>query len=385
MSKHDDKTTLDSDVPFDVDTPDETPVAEGETELDLHATYGLPDDWSQEKAQAWLEGADLDQPLKTETGVMVYDPERATKPMADWSTEELLAQLKGELQKVPEKLSYAAIKEYKRRSTDIDPAWDNGQILAFYRQGTVPPKTASGVWVTDVTRAQRKPADWTNQELHAWTQGEIKALGASSDAKLARELNRRFDLKAKDESVETVLKTYQYRLEQAEDTRQQADQLEESAPSTGQSTTAKTPTGALSPMSLSFIQSTLKRYVEDVRPGRPVPESVGGNAQRQLENLFSYVLRLEGPALLEALDAIKAVVKAHRDDVFSPSSAYRFVHLLKGDHKARQRHVNFIELFRIVTDPQARVLKKQTDIQGMLRGQPANRQDSLYDYFRNYA
>jgi hypothetical protein len=221
-------------------------------------------------------------------------------------------------------------------------------------------------WVNDVTRKSRPASDWSNRELEAWAAGEIKPHGLATPAHLAKALKDRMSLTVTSTSPEAVIDNYQKEIV---------------ARKNEHITIANK---GLTDMNTSYIDNVLERYVKITAPGQYLSDETGGRAQRELENLFQYVMKLEGPALLQGMDKIKVFINKHRDDVFSATNAYRFVHLLKGDKRAQRRHVNFIELFHVVTDAN-KARRKQTDIKHMLREHPPLKQNILHDYFRNYA
>lgn len=358
-------------------TTDETITGE-EQPQSLHDQYDLPESWTQEQAEQWVARVNVDEPTRKDDGVFYFDPTRAGKAVQDWCTEELLAYLKGELVDVGQGKRAQLIREYARREP-LEAAWSDEEVLAYHREGVVPPKTSSGVWERDVTRRTRKAADWTDAELDAWAKGEIQAVGVVTDAHLAKELHQRFRLPGYDDSVATVIKRY---------THQVATPVAEPIPApTVHAKTAPPPpvaVGALTAANVGFIDGTLAQYAKVMAPGRPISEDTGGAQQRALENLFVYVLRLEGQALLEALERIKHFIHQHREGVFSPSYAYRFVHLLKGERRNQHRHVNLIELFLVVTHPLT-AKRQQVDVRLMLAGVPTDKQEALVEYFTRYA
>jgi len=302
------------------------------------------------------------------------------RPLKEWETVDLLAFLKGELSGVPTQVTPGVIKEYARRES-LEAAWSDAEVLAFYREGKTPPQTKNGVYVNDVTRPNRFPGEWSDEELSAWTSGEIAPKGKANEPKLAAELVRRFDLAGPATDVPAVLKQYRHKTNPAPVPAPAAPAVENKPVV---EPVAAQPPGALTALNVSFIDTTLERYVKAVALSRQVGDEEGGAAQRQLDGLFSYVLRLEGKALKDGLDRVKRTIAHHRDGVFNPSNAYRFVHHLKGNTRHQAQHVNLIELFVIISGGnEAR--KKQVDIRHMLSGLPNVQAEMLTDYFKNHA
>jgi len=356
---------------------------EAEMLAQAREAFDIPEAWTDNQLKQWLNQPVGDKRgVQTEAGIFRHDPTRAQRKPNAWPTEELLAALKGELDDVSGKRMAELIAEYRRRET-LEAAWSDQQVLDYFRKDITPEKTSYGAWVYDRTRQQRQAQEWTTEELLSWAEGELKASGKANDTKLALELKKRHSLKTEDNSVEAILAAYNHQFgDTEEDTT--TPEAEQEVP---QQRAQPTPThnGALTEMNLSFIDGVLDRYTDAVATNSIVGDATGGKAQRELDNLFSYVTRLDGPAMAEALDKIKQRIIKERNGVFSPSNAYRFVHLLKGDRKHQQRHVNLIELFLIVTDRNASSRRKQVDIRHMLSGFSPAVTERLADYFQNYA
>jgi hypothetical protein len=326
------------------------------------------------------------EPAKTEDGVVINDPERSKRKLADWDTVELVAYLKGQLEGVPKNRLPGVVKEYRRRE-NLPTAWSDEEVVNYFQQGIEPEQTTNGVWKNDVTRAQRNVGDWSDEELVAWAHGEIEPKGKATVAKLTRELATRYKLSASPSDTKAVLKQFHHQHSD----KQQSDNesvIETQATAEVETKPAAAPVaeavGALTAMNVSFIDNTLERYAQTVGLNQQVSETDGGVVQRALEGLFQYVMRLEGKALKEGLDRVKVFINEHRDDVFNPSNAYRFVHLLKGSPKYQVQHVNLIELFLMAGDRnQAR--RQQVDMRHMLKDVPNDKIESLVDYFKNHA
>ena len=357
--------------------PEQSPVEQA------RETFALPSDWTDNQVTQWLKTMENEQEATTEDGVFRFDPTRAQRKPADWDTSELRAYLNGELIGVSNKRRSELVNEYRRRES-LEDAWSDQQVLDYFQKGITPEQTSYGAWVYDRTRPQRQAQDWSTEELMSWAEGELKAVGKTTDIKLAIELKKRLSLNVEADTVEAVMKAYKA-AQEAEATQAEPTPADENEGLLERAESTSTYNGALTEMNLSFIEGVLDRYVAAVAPGKQITEAEGGKAQRDLDNLFNYVMRLEGPALPEALDMIKRRVVKEREGVFSPSYAYRFTHLLKGDRKAQQRHVNLIELFLIITDRNAGAKRKQIDIRHMLSGYSPAVSDRLTDYFKNYA
>lgn len=345
---------------------------------DLRETYAMPDDWTDGDVHQWRNWHQRQSNPKIrlrgpeDRHYWVYDPTRDTKAMGDWDDHEILLWLQGDLAN-PGNVELARIADEARRRFDIPLAWSNKQVLTYYRKGIRPKQTLNGVWVEDVARAQRSAGEWTNTELEAWLNQEIRAGGqTSNDARLAQEAKKRFRLSADGTSPQSVRHAYRNLSTQVT--------VEEDPQETPQRSASK----ELPVLKSSFIESTLSRYASEVAPRRPVTHTQGVRAQKALDRVFEYALRQEGSEFLASMEMIKSFFKEHRDGLFSPTFAYRFTRDLPGSRRTRQNHLNLIELFLIVTDP-AQARRKQADLSRLVTGFSNQRATLLLDYFRHYA
>lgn len=329
--------------------------------------YPFLNEWSEQQVEEWIAyNADKRSPyVNPQSEVLVYDPTRKDRPVGEWSTEELRALIKGQLHRVERRDEH--IEEFRRRESVVD-AWSNHEVVEYYQKGIEPRKAGTGVWVRDRTRDQRAPNSWSNAELEAWAMGEIKPHSQADSVQLAQVLKERLSLPNAGNDVDSILASYK------------KSRQRETAVATAQMSTAN---GALTPMNEAYISDTLKRYINEVKPGRAVSETAGGRAQRILDGVFAYTLKLEGAKLKAGLDLIRRHIKENRDGAFSSSYAFRFVHLLKGDAVSRRRHTNFIRLFQICTDDN-KGRRQQTDIPSMLADHPESIRPMLIDYFQNH-
>lgn len=341
---------------------EETPKSHTET---LRELYPFMATWTDNQVQAWYQVME-DKPSAyvADSEVLVFDPLRAQRSAADWSTDELEAYLRGELLAVKDQRRVELVREFRKRAP-IDAAWSDSEVFEFYRRGTTPAKTTTGAWVNDVTREQRHLDSWSNAEVEAWINDEIKANVDS--AKMIAQINDRFDMSlATNKAKHDVKRAFAERDAEVKNIESKSTQ------------------GSLTPMNEDFITTRLKQYYEMTKPGIVVDDATGGKAQRMLDGVFNYVFQLKGPALLEGLNRILEFVRTHRKDVFGPSHAHRFTDMIKGNEAQQRRHINTIELFVAVTDP-VKARRKQLDVKAMLKDHPAAIQESLADYFMNYA
>lgn len=353
------------DTQDDTAASDDYVVEEVSEEDQAREDYGLLDSWTNDDVRWWLSEANRD---KIKSGdAFIADPTRKDRAVQDWSADELQAYVLGELSHVNPKRFDDIISEFRRRIQD-EPAWTNRELVTYLRDGVEPPMTSNGVWVNDQTRIHRDVHEWSKEELEAWAAGEIDAKGKATPAKLSKALKEQVYIPGNynDTDPSSVAKAYR-------------DHVVD-----GISPVHATTDETIMAMKKNHITDTIDRYARAVKPGRAVSEKEGGAAQRELDALIHYILRMDGQQLAAGLEEFKKCVSQHADTVFAPSYAHRFVHMIKGDRARREFHVNFIELMVIVaTKP--KVARRQVDIRHMLKSVRADMQDRLVDYFTNYA
>lgn len=350
------------------ETAEEEKPAEKSFEDAIREQFPFAKDWSDAEVQSWHKVmANKKSPYVDEDdqSVLVFDPKRINRKVVDWPTADIEAFLQGKLLHVSDQRRKDLVEEFKRR-VSVDAAWSDHDILDYYRTGKEPAKTENGVWVRDVTRDKRQPSSWTDDELVAWAMEEIKSDIVSQ--KLVEEINRRFDLSIPNGTTDRrmVKKAVIERNDRLSSVEQKVTE------------------GQLTKMNKSHIETVLDRYCEAVALGQEITDAAAYRAQNSLEALFVYVTNLDGQAMVDGLDLIKKCVKEHRKDVFSPSNAHRFTQMVKGDAKVKRRHINFIELFIVVTDTN-KGRRKQVDFKLLLRDFSPATMERLHDYFVNYA
>ena len=311
-----------------------------------------------------------------------------------WTTELLFAVLKGQI-RFPETDLKHAIIVYRQR-VEIPSAWNDQQVVAFIRSGEEPKKTSNGVWVIDVTRASRAPADWSTAELEAWALGEIQAGGKSTDNGVAIELKARLKLGG-EQSPKAVRKAYRALksasvavggasasqpvvVPYAED---ESEQLQQAKAVVAQIEKVE----GLTSMNVAFIDDGLAKYIEAVQPNKQISEEAALRAQNALDVTFQYIIGLEDPkAMVTALERLKVGFKKQmeRGGVFDANNVFRFTHLMRSDNKRQQRHKDLLELFRIYFSD-AKEARKQVDLRILLQYQPADKAELLVEYFTKIA
>ncbi len=313
-----------------------------------------------------------------------------------WTPELLLAILKGQIRFPESDLKHVIIVH--RQRVELPAAWSDKQVVEFVRSGQEPKKTTTDVWVTDVTRAGRVPADWATAELEAWALNEIQAGGKSHDNGLAIELKARLKLSCEDKpkavriaykqlksaqvSVSTVGAPEATVIQPLLDGEAGSEQLQHALAATAQIEKVE----GLTSMNVAFIDDGLNKYVEATQPNKPISEAAALQAQNALDTLFQYAVRLEPQAMVAALERIKVTFKREmeRGGVFDANNVYRFTHMMRSDNKRQQRHIGLLELFRIFFS-EAKGARKQVDVRILLQFQEPEKIDQLVEYFTRVA
>lgn len=312
----------------------------------------------------------------------------------DWTTEQLLMGICGELEGVPESRAKELVKVYRQRE-ELPVAWTHNQAITYLRSGEEPAKTSTGAWLVDVTRAERTADEWTTAELEAWARGEIQTGGRTHPNGVALELKARLKLKAED-NADSVRKAYKA-LHSDKVTVGGAEASQpvkvKAAPNTSeQLQTAKAVVAqiehvkGLTPMNVSFIDDVLARYIDTVKPGKMISDSMGMKAQNELDTMLQYVISLDAQGILAGMERIKPEFKKQmaKGGVFEASNVFRFTHLMRTENNRAARHIGLLEAMRVFFSD-VKEARKQVDLRSLLQFQPVDKIDVLVEYFTTRA
>ena len=310
-----------------------TPKDEAVTKA--RAAYWLPSTWTDAQVKDWYNTADHNE-LRTDRGNWIYDPTRNSRPVVQWEFGEIEDWVEGRLALTTndENVQASIIARYVDR-LQLSKEWTDSQVLAYVRTGEKPATTQDGILLVSKERATRKAENWTEAELVAWVNGQIASTDKATDACLAHEVKRRFDLPEAASTVEEIKAAQKQGLRRAVYT--------------------STPNG-LTPEIASAIQDELNYYYEAVCPGKWVNETSGLQAQNRLDSLFSYVGRLEGIQFVAGMDMIRDFVQQYRYTLFSDDYAFRFVHLLP---RNTRKHNALVTAFQIITSTTPNFIRQQ--------------------------
>lgn len=357
----------------------------GDKEFDYagyRITESIPESWTDDDIDQWIAAAGYTKG-HTEFGVIVVDPTRKRRPIATWGIDEIQAAFAGELPDVDESQHGDLAKAYRSQES-VEPAWSLRELIDWLVQGLEPAKTTNGAWRNDVTRARRLAQDWSTQELIAWANGEIRAAGETTDAKVASELNKRLDLGVNTNSPTDVIRVYKKTLSNSV-------QVIGEQPTAPTSTTLQPeqpqsvaiPLG-LTKMNVAYLKTQTERYLAACKPGVPITPEKGIKEQRQLDNLFRYILKLDDPAGFgAALTYLRDFYAANRLGLFEPTYALRFTGGLRAEGYLQETHVNLLTILQAYTNPD-KASRKQIDLAYLLRNFPIDRQAWLIEFFQKY-
>ena len=347
-------------------------------------SHGIPDTWTDEHIDGWIAtGGNV--VVHTERGSIVADPTRKEREISTWPLSEIQDAFEGKLDGVDEG-QYGALAKAYRQLAPVDAAWSVRDLIDFLTQGLEPSKTTNGAWRNDVTRARRPAQDWTTQELVAWALGEIRAVGETTDQKVAIELNKRLDLCSQTNKPEDVIRTYrkmQSNSVKVVGVQPTAVTPEATLPEAEPETETPIPQG-LSAMNVAYLKTQTERYLKACKPGTPISGEIGAKEQKELDNLFRYILKLEDPqGFGSALSYFRDFYKANRNGLFDPQYAFRFTGSLRTDGDVQETHINLLNIFHVFTD-ENKAARKQIDLPFLLRKFPSVKQAWLLEFFQRY-
>lgn len=359
------------------------PVAEPEFDYAAYCLqHSIPEGWTHDNIDQWIAAGGYNSGT-TENDNFVIDPTRKSRAISTWPVSELVDGLKDRLDGIDEGNFGELAKAYRQLET-VDPAWSITSLIDFVRQGLEPSKTSNGAWREDVTRARRLASEWTTQELIAWALGEIRALGATTDITVAKELNERLDLGVHTGVPSDVIATY--RRTKNNDVKVVGEQPTAVTPvvTTPEVKTETVTLPGLTSMNAGYLKTQTERYLKACAPGTPINMEIGTTEQRQLDNLFRYILKLEDPvAFGSALTYFRDFYAKHRDGLFEPTYASRFTGTLRTDGFIQETHVNLLAILHVYTDPN-KAARKQIDLPYLLRNFPVDKQSLLLEFFQRY-
>ncbi|WDS62352.1 hypothetical protein [Pseudomonas phage D6] len=363
------------------DTSDQEPAFDY---AKFRTEHGVPDSWTDEHVDQWIAtGGNVI--AHTERGSVVSDPTRKDREISTWGVDEILDGFEGKLDGIGEN-QYSALAKAYRQLVAVDAAWSVRDLIDFLTQGLEPAKTSNGAWRNDVTRARRTAAEWTTQELVAWALGEIRSVGETTDQKVSTELNKRLDLCSQSNKPEDVIRAYKKLQSNSVKVVGEQPTAVTPEPTIAEpvvQTATVIPQG-LTAMNAAYLKTQTERYLKACAPGTPITVEIGTKEQKELDNLFRYILKLEDPVGFgNAMAYFRDFYKKHRTGLFEPTYATRFTGTLRTDGDVQETHVNLLTIFHVYTDDD-KAARKQIDLPYLLRKFPASHQGWLLEFFQRY-
>lgn len=280
----------------------------------------LPAAWNDQSVINYLRTGQ--EPKKTSTNVWAVDVTRVARIPAEWSTAELEAWARNEVQ--------AGGKSH-----------DNGIALEL--------KARLGLKCEDTPKSVRKAYRALSPE------DLIKIAGAEASTPVV--------VDAASDSDETE------QLQQAKAVVALLETVE-----------------GLSSVDVAMIDDGLKRFIEATPPNRNILEDRALKAQNDLDTLFQYIISREPQGMVAGLERLKVTFKQQmaKGGVFDFNNTFRFTHLMRTDNKRQQRHVGLLELMRVYF-ADAKEGRKQCDPRILLQYQEADKVPLLIEYFTQIA
>lgn len=283
-----------------------------------------------------------------------------------------------------------AIGLHRQLFTKLNEAWSVDECTAFFKEGVEPAKTSKGCYVNDVTRRLRRESSWTTQELESWALGEIKPEGLVTTNGLAVQLHERFAMPINSVDPDLVIAHYkhhfgpnkgQVKLVGQIPTAKAVQPTVEEAKVTEQ----KIKYAGLTEMNQTYIEETLKKYCDAVRPNRVITPAKGNEAQRELHNVVKSILAEQDPVGVKSgLDILFKVINEERlinpKGVFSDTNIFRFAEGISEVGREQEIHRRLFTLFFAFIDGDEGILA-QTDVQELVKYLPSRQQNQLFAYF----
>ncbi|MGG4591777.1 hypothetical protein ACLPJK_26320 [Pseudomonas aeruginosa] len=276
--------------------------------------------WSDDEIYRYLkEGTAVNQ---TASGLWPNDPVRARLSAREWSNAEMVAWLKGEIEPT-RRAPHNALVNALHVKYRLDPAWSFAEIRRYVLEGTLPPKTSTGVWVNDCERDDKPVGQWTTAELIAYCRGEIHAGTQQTD----------------DVIIEHVCDRFNYPRGLSSN---QVKQLV--------GTLKKEPVN----MSLDFITTGLSEYKQVMDIARLSNEREQGVAQGKLYRIIMRTTMLEGADFIQGWSKILAFFHAHARTLFAVENRTRGWGYLDMADRDRQNFERLINLLALTASPSGR-------------------------------
>lgn len=334
-----------------------------------------------------VDGADIDE-AEEEPDVPAYP----FTEVDTWTKEELENYIsRPDNMDIYHSKLVKAIDAHRQISTVLDRAWTVDECTDFFKLDITPEKTEFGCYFHDVTRKHRREAEWTTAELESWAMGMIRPEGLVTTGGLAVELHSRFKMPIQSVAPEMVIAHYKYHFGPDKGSVTKVGQVPAVAtaviaPAVVKEVEQKIKYAGLTEMNQTYIEETLKAYIDAVRPNKVVTEKAGFEAQRQLDNLLHYILNLEDVAGVKSgLDILVKTIVAERlhnpRGVFNDTNAFRFAEGVTLHNMQQEAHRRLLTLFFAFIDGDEGILA-QTDVPELIKYLKPRQQNLLLGYLK---
>lgn len=272
------------------------------------------------------------RPTKTRSGLWPNCPIRQELIAREWSKEELVGWIKGEIQATPTAHPSALVDAiyYKWR---IDAQATEEEAKSFAVSGKPLQRTARGNLVKSSTRPYRKPIEWTTSELMDYCGGFLvhSQNFVATDELLMKEVHDRFDVGyvLTDERVKILINGLK------------------KEPST---------------MSLDAVNDFLKKYGERMAPGKRLSSEEMGEIQSEFYANILRVLSLPPAEFNRGWSNILLFVHSNSKTMFSTEMAGRGWDNLSLADRDRVNFERLLNLIRVTANPAGRQTRLRTSV-----------------------
>lgn len=296
-----------------------------------------------------------------------------------------------------------------------------------------------------MTSINKPAAQWTDEELLAWSRGEASPSGQASNRTVAKECVARFGFDATDD-IDTIKALVIAKFVVAADEKELADEApsDEPAPEGGDnadeanddveelesaddqtppvnevpSPVAEAPTAPVAPtpapapvvepestgepempdenvlvkptpvvykqadMSREIIENNLASYAKAMAPNAPTSVTEGATKQLLLFRTFQVVLRTTGTDFFKNMDLLLGFIAANRTTLFTEARAFRHMNVVRLPANERKNFERLLNLFIGTAARDTRGMAlRQVDLTRTVEGLDAETQQRLVEYY----
>lgn len=328
---------------------------------EMRQQYNLPAKWNESHLMAWRDFADKTH-VKTKRGNWAYDPTRDMNNIMGWPFTLVEDWMDGELPNSDEKNPNLAVitRRYSQRK-GISKQYTPLQVFRFVRFKETPKTTENGNVVETTYRDAHTASQWADSELKDWAKDQLPATANATDEQLASEAKERFKLINEATTVADIKKALI------------DNKKREKEP---------TPAG-LTDVQATVIREELESYIKATAPNVAIGGTAGRRAQKQLQWVFDYIIKMDNKAFIAGMDLLVSYVRKYRQANFSETNAYRFVPELQNATQ-RSYHTGILASLLIVGGNQPLMIRT-TDTSRYFEALGEVNAARMREYFKQYA